>query len=135
MQTAGFPLEFISISGVRGKGWKDLLLAPFRLLVAILQASRIIRRYQPDVVIGMGGFVSGPGGLACYLLRYPLVIHEQNAKPGTTNQWLARIAKKVLTAFPNTLKQSNVEVIGNPVRAEIVRLMSSIKGQNNRCIY
>lgn len=117
------PLHFISIGGVRGKGFKNLCQAPFRLLHAIWQAGRVIRRARPDVVLGMGGFVSGPGGIASWLLGYPLVIHEQNAKPGTTNRWLARVAKKVLEGFPNTFKnRQRVITVGNPVREEIAAL-------------
>lgn len=120
---ADIPLHFISISGLRGKGFKDLLLAPGRLTLAILQAVKILRQLKPDVVIGLGGFVSGPGGIASWLLGYPLVIHEQNAKPGTTNKWLSKVAKKVLEGFPNTFRQrSNVLTIGNPVRVEIANL-------------
>ncbi len=120
---ANIPLHFISISGVRGKGIKDIVFAPFRLTLAIYQAFRIIRQLKPDVVIGMGGFVSGPGGIASWLLRRPLIIHEQNAKPGTTNKWLAKVAKKVLEGFPNTFKKrDNVVTIGNPIRHEIAAL-------------
>ncbi|MEO8402029.1 MAG: undecaprenyldiphospho-muramoylpentapeptide beta-N-acetylglucosaminyltransferase [Gammaproteobacteria bacterium] len=121
---AGIPIHFISISGVRGKGIKDLLLAPFRLTLAVWQAIRIIRQLQPDVVLGMGGFASGPGGIASWLLRCPLVVHEQNAKPGTTNKALARVASKVLEGFPNTfLNRHNTLTVGNPVRKEIIELL------------
>lgn len=120
---AGFPIHYISISGVRGKGTKDLVLAPWRLLGAIFQSIKIIRQIQPDVVLGLGGFVSGPGGIASWLLRKPLVVHEQNAKAGLTNQWLAHVAKKVLEGFPNTFSQrSKVVTTGNPVRAEIAAI-------------
>jgi UDP-N-acetylglucosamine--N-acetylmuramyl-(pentapeptide) pyrophosphoryl-undecaprenol N-acetylglucosamine transferase len=114
---SGIPIHFISISGVRGKGIKNLLLAPWRILFAVSQSIQLIRRLQPDVVLGMGGFVSGPGGIASWLLRKPLVIHEQNAKPGLTNKWLAKLAKKVLQGFPDTFK--NAVTTGNPVRPEI----------------
>lgn len=118
-----FPLHFISIGGVRGKNLKTLLLAPFRIGFALIQALFLLFRLKPTVVIGMGGFASGPGGLATWLLRYPLVIHEQNAKPGLTNQWLKKLSKKVFTGFPNVFPgQSNAVVIGNPVRAEIANL-------------
>ncbi len=123
---AGFPIHFVSISGLRGKGWKDLLLAPWRLLIAVMQALKIIRKLKPDVVLGMGGFVSGPGGIASQLLRYPLVIHEQNAKAGLTNKWLSYFAIKVLEGFPNTFPQSKkVVATGNPIRKEIVKLSPS----------
>ena len=123
---AGFPIHFVSVSGLRGKSMRENLFAPLRLTKAITQSMRILRRLKPDVVLGMGGFVSGPGGIASWLLRYPLVIHEQNAKPGMTNEWLAHLAKKVLTGFPNTFtgRQSRVEVVGNPVREEITQIVS-----------
>jgi UDP-N-acetylglucosamine--N-acetylmuramyl-(pentapeptide) pyrophosphoryl-undecaprenol N-acetylglucosamine transferase len=122
---AGFPLHFISINGLRGKGIKDLLLAPFRLCHAIYQSLQIIRQVKPDVILGMGGFVSGPGGIASWLLRCPLVIHEQNAKIGLTNRWLAHVATKTLEGFPNVfpLRQKAVTT-GNPVRMEIAMVAS-----------
>lgn len=117
---ANIPLHIISISGLRGKGLKDILLFPFRLCIALLQAMRIIRKIKPDVILGMGGFVSGPGGIAAWILRYPLVIHEQNAKAGTTNRWLAKVAKKVLEGFPDTFtNRKNTVTVGNPVREEL----------------
>ncbi|SRR5579883_39989 len=123
---AGIPLHFISISGLRGKKLKNLLLAPFTLTLAIFQAIKIIHRLKPDVVLGMGGFVSGPGGIASFILRVPLVIHEQNAKPGMTNKWLALLARKILEGFPDTFsKRTNVITTGNPVRAEIFQLPRS----------
>jgi UDP-N-acetylglucosamine--N-acetylmuramyl-(pentapeptide) pyrophosphoryl-undecaprenol N-acetylglucosamine transferase len=130
---AGIPIHYISISGIRGKGWKDLALAPWRLTGAIMQSIKVLRQLRPDVVIGMGGFVSGPGGIACGLLRIPLVIHEQNAKPGTTNKWLASIAKKVLEGFPNTFVQrQKVVTIGNPVRIQIIKLPQPTERFANR---
>lgn len=120
---ANIPLHFISISALRGKGWKDILLFPSRLLTAIFQAMRIIRRVKPDVILGMGGFVSGPGGIASWLLRYPLIIHEQNARAGTTNRWLSCVAKKVLEGFPDTFSQRKKTItVGNPVRDELIQL-------------
>lgn len=120
---ASIPIHFIEISGIRGKGVLDLLIAPWRISKAVFQALRILKKTKPDVVLGMGGFVSGPGGIAAWLMRIPLVIHEQNAKPGTTNKWLARVARKVLEGFPNTFShRQKVLTIGNPVREEILRL-------------
>lgn len=120
---ANIPLHCIEITGLRGKGIKALLAAPFKISKALLQAQRIIKKVNPDIVIGMGGFVSGPGGLASWLSGYPLIIHEQNAKAGTTNKILARFAKKVLEGFPATFKPSSkVVTIGNPVRTEIEHL-------------
>jgi UDP-N-acetylglucosamine--N-acetylmuramyl-(pentapeptide) pyrophosphoryl-undecaprenol N-acetylglucosamine transferase len=120
---AGIPIHFINISGFRGKSLKDKLFVPWRICVALFQSMQIIRKIKPDVVIGMGGFVSGPGGIASWLLGKKLVIHEQNAKPGSTNKWLAKIANKILEGFPNTFSQRcNVYTVGNPVRAEILAL-------------
>lgn len=120
---AGIRLHLIAISGLRGKGLKTLLTAPFRISKAVWQAKNIIETIKPDVVIGMGGFVSGPGGVASWLSGIPLIIHEQNAKAGFTNKVLARFAKKVLAGFPGAFKSnSNVIAIGNPVRHEIESL-------------
>lgn len=118
-----FPIHYVNIMGIRGKGIKNALFAPYQLLRAILQSVKIIKAMQPTVILGMGGFVSGPGGIAAQLLGYPLIIHEQNAKPGTTNKWLAKVAKKVLQGFPNTFKPSNkIITTGNPVRTEMLHL-------------
>lgn len=116
-----FPISYISIQAVRGKGWLRKLVAPWQLLHATYQAYRYIRKIKPDVVLGMGGYVAGPGGLAAWLARVPLVIHEQNSVAGYTNRVLAKIAKSVLEAFPNTFpSKPKVATTGNPVRAELV---------------
>lgn len=120
---AGIPFHAINIGGVRGKGLKTLMLAPYRIMRAIMQAKSILKAFQPDVVVGMGGFVSGPGGVASWLCRTPLVIHEQNAKAGFTNRLLAGLAKRVLQGFPSAFAPgSKVMTIGNPVRVEIENL-------------
>jgi UDP-N-acetylglucosamine--N-acetylmuramyl-(pentapeptide) pyrophosphoryl-undecaprenol N-acetylglucosamine transferase len=120
---AGIPVEWLSVSGLRGKGAATLLAAPFRLLLAINQAMRAIRRHQPRVVLGAGGFASGPGGIAAWLLRRPLVVHEQNAVAGLTNRVLARFARRVLEGFPNSFGSGvRAERVGNPVRPEIVAI-------------
>lgn len=113
----GIEIEFIKISGIRGKGLFAKLLAPFRIIKAVIQASRIIKNYQPDVVLGMGGYVSGPGGIAAKLSRVPIVLHEQNGVAGLTNEWLSKIATTVLQAFPTAFKKA--KVVGNPVREDI----------------
>lgn len=119
----GFPVEWLSVAGLRGKGVGDLLAAPWRLTRALAQALAILRRRRPAVVLGMGGFASGPGGLTAWLLGIPLVIHEQNRVPGLTNQWLARIATRVFEAFPGTFPRARRAVpCGNPVRPEIAAL-------------
>lgn len=118
-QQMGFEIAFseIEISGVRGKGRMALLAAPFRVLKAIDQAKQILQKLRPALVVGMGGFVAGPGGMAARKLKIPLVIHEQNAAAGTTNKILRRFANLTLVAFPGSLK--NGLFIGNPVRKDI----------------
>lgn len=113
-------LNLLGISGVRGKGLKTLLVAPWKIFRSVLEAKKIIKSYAPSVILGMGGYVSGPGGIAAKFLGVPLVIHEQNARPGTTNKWLAKIAQRVLVAFPGALP--NGQVVGNPVRKEIMAI-------------
>ncbi|ELI8097249.1 undecaprenyldiphospho-muramoylpentapeptide beta-N-acetylglucosaminyltransferase [Yersinia enterocolitica] len=116
----GIEIDFIEISGLRGKGLMAQLTAPVRIYRAVRQAKKIMRDYQPDVVLGMGGYVSGPGGLAAWLCGIPVVLHEQNGIAGLTNRWLARIAKKVLQAFPGAFPHA--EVVGNPVRTDVLAL-------------
>lgn len=119
----GFEMEWVRIEGLRGKGLAQMLSAPFQLIAALWQAGRILRRRAPAVVLGMGGFASGPGGLAARALGLPLVIHEQNRVPGMTNQWLARIATRVFEAFPDSFPPGRVAVAtGNPVRRPIAEL-------------
>lgn len=119
----GFPIEWLTVGGLRGKGALTLLAAPFNLVRALWQALRIVRRHQPGVVVGLGGFVTGPGGVAAWLLRSPLVVHEQNAVAGFTNRCLAPLARAVLTAFPAAFAgHPRVRMIGNPVRADIAAL-------------
>lgn len=116
----GFAIEWIGIEGLRGKGAATLAMAPFRLAQALWQAAQILRRNRPRVVLGMGGFASGPGGIMARLLGLPLVIHEQNRVPGMTNQWLARVATRVFEAFPGSFDPQLCAVAcGNPVRAQI----------------
>lgn len=122
---AGYPLETIRVAGLRGKGAVSWLGAPLRLLRAVWQARCIMRRHRPQLALGMGGFASGPGGAAAWLCRVPLVIHEQNAAAGLTNRLLARIARVVLQAFPDTFPAArDASCVGNPVRAEILALPS-----------
>ena len=122
-----YVINYIDIGGLRGKGIKTVLLLPFMLLRALLQTLSVYKRVQPDVVLGMGGFVTGPGGVVAWMLGKPLVLHEQNAIAGLTNKILFRLSKKVFAAFPDAFKQhkqqQKVRVIGNPVRKEIVQLM------------
>lgn len=120
---AGFELDLLAISGLRGSSLAAKLKAPAMLARALLQARDHLRRRCPEVVLGMGGFVSGPGGLMAVWLGYPLVIHEQNRVPGTTNRWLAQWARRVLEAFPGTFADRFAPCwTGNPLRAEIACL-------------
>ncbi|MDT0618079.1 undecaprenyldiphospho-muramoylpentapeptide beta-N-acetylglucosaminyltransferase [Salinisphaera sp. P385] len=117
---AGYRMEWIGVSGLRGKGWRTWLGAPWQLMRAVWQALQLVRRVAPQLVVGMGGFVSGPGGLAAWLLRRPLLVHEQNAAAGLTNRVLARLARTRLQAFPGALP--GARVVGNPVRGDILAL-------------
>jgi len=120
---AGIPLDTIDSHRLRGEGRLNKLLAPLRLLRAMWQALRVLHRRRPQVLLGMGGFASGPGGLVARVLRLPLVIHEQNAIPGLTNRALSRIATRTLQAFPGSFpSKRKAAVCGNPVRADILRI-------------
>ncbi len=122
---AGIALDHVRVAGLRGKGLLSWLLAPFRLAIAIWDALRVVRRRRPAVVLGMGGFASGPGGLAAWLSRRPLVIHEQNAVAGLTNRLLAGVAREVLQAFPGSFNSGiKARTIGNPVRADLLTIES-----------
>lgn len=116
----GYGISFINISGLRHKNLLAWLKLPFKLVRSLLQALTVINTIKPDVVLGMGGYASAPGGLAAWLMRKPLVVHEQNAAAGLTNRLLARIATKVCCAFPKAFKGSiTTEIVGNPLRASI----------------
>ncbi len=120
---AGIPIEWIGVAGLRGHGVWRRLAAPFMLTQALWQAGGILRRLQPCLVLGMGGFASGPGGLMARLLGIPLVVHEQNALAGLTNRWLSRLANRVLEAFPGSFPPPrHALAVGNPVRASIAAL-------------
>ncbi|RIZ70115.1 MAG: undecaprenyldiphospho-muramoylpentapeptide beta-N-acetylglucosaminyltransferase [Methylococcales bacterium] len=117
----GIEIDWLSIAGIRGKGLAAKLAAIVMLFKACVQANKILRKRKPDVVLGMGGYVAGPGGLMARLLGIPLVIHEQNRIPGTTNRLLARISNQVLQAFPNSFsKKVNAKHTGNPLRKRFV---------------
>jgi UDP-N-acetylglucosamine--N-acetylmuramyl-(pentapeptide) pyrophosphoryl-undecaprenol N-acetylglucosamine transferase len=116
----GFEIEWIRFSGLRGKGLLRVVLLPLNLLIAFWQSARAIFRVRPDVVLGMGGYISFPGGIMATLLARPLVLHEQNSVAGLANKVLARVADRILVAFPNALK--NAEWTGNPVRRDIAQL-------------
>lgn len=116
----GYVMAWIRFSGLRGKGLLRAVMLPLNLLIAFWQSARAIFTHRPDVVLGMGGYVAFPGGLMASLLNRPLVIHEQNSVAGLTNRVLARVADKVLVAFPNAFKNKHLTSwVGNPVRADI----------------
>ncbi len=115
----GFELQTIDFSGVRGKGLVTLALLPLRLLKAFWQSIQVIRRVKPDVVVGLGGYISFPAGMMAVLLGKPLVLHEQNSVAGMANKVLARVADKVFTAFPQVFAKG--EWVGNPLRTEFLQ--------------
>ena len=120
---AGYPLTKISVQGLRGNGILGWLLAPFKLVKAVIEARKAIKHINPNIVLGLGGFASGPGGVAAWTLRKPIVIHEQNAIPGLTNRLLAHIAKRVLEGFSNSFDtKQKAQWVGNPVRNSIVEM-------------
>jgi UDP-N-acetylglucosamine--N-acetylmuramyl-(pentapeptide) pyrophosphoryl-undecaprenol N-acetylglucosamine transferase len=120
---AGIELHTLPIAGLRGKGLLSRLLAPWRLGVSLWSALVLMLRLRPQVVVGFGGFATGPGGLIASALGRPLLVHEQNAVAGLTNRWLARVADQVFAGFPDSFPESvGCRTIGNPVRREIAEL-------------
>ena len=120
-----FRLTCLKVESIRGRGRLAWLALPWRLCAAVVHAIKITRQVKPDLVLTFGSFVSGPVGFAAWLLRTPLVIHEQNAIPGMTNRYLSRIATHVLTAFPNSFVPSRKHtLVGNPVRQDLLQLPS-----------
>nr|WP_312987311.1 undecaprenyldiphospho-muramoylpentapeptide beta-N-acetylglucosaminyltransferase [Comamonas koreensis] len=115
----GFALERVAFSGVRGKGLMSLVGMPLRLLKALQQARAVLRKVRPDVVVGMGGYITVPGGLAAKLAGVPIVLHEQNSVPGMANKLLARMAQRVFSAFPHAIDGG--QWVGNPLRAEFLQ--------------
>ncbi len=123
LEDTGIKIHTVSAKGLKGKGITRLIAAPFMLVQALIQSLRVLSKVNPDCVLGMGGFVSGPGGLAAKLTGRKLVIHEQNAVAGSTNKLLAKIANQVFEAFPNTFASSKKVIhTGNPLRKEIAAL-------------
>jgi UDP-N-acetylglucosamine--N-acetylmuramyl-(pentapeptide) pyrophosphoryl-undecaprenol N-acetylglucosamine transferase len=130
----GFSIEAIAIKGLRGKGLMSLIKAPVTIARAIAKAQALMRRYNPEVVVSFGGYTAGPGGIAAYLQGRCLIVHEQNCAPGLTNRMLSRIAKKVLTGFPNSFAHIAHTTVGNPVREEISALPApEIRLQQAHC--
>jgi UDP-N-acetylglucosamine--N-acetylmuramyl-(pentapeptide) pyrophosphoryl-undecaprenol N-acetylglucosamine transferase len=114
----GFPLELVNFSGVRGKGLRTLLVLPVRLVQALWQSLQVLRRVRPDVVVGLGGYITFPAGLVAALMGKPLLLHEQNSVAGMANRVLATVARRVFTAFPNVFAKG--QWVGNPLRAEFL---------------
>jgi len=121
VSAAGIGFTALPGRGIRGTGWRRKLLGPPRLAVAVYAALRLILRLRPRAAVGFGGYASGAGGLAAWLARCPLVIHEQNAIPGATNRVLAHLAKRVLTGLPGAFGGKGL-LTGNPVRREFAQL-------------
>ncbi len=125
---AGFDMEWVTIRGLRGKGLWGLLRAPVLVAIAMMQTFSVVRRRRPHAMLGMGGFVSGPGGFVAWLVRRPLLIHEANAIAGLTNRLLAHLAERVLIGFDGTFPSSpKVQWVGNPVRDAIARIAAPEK--------
>ncbi len=132
----GIEIDWLTVSGLRGKGRLALLRAPLMLILALKQARAALQKRQPDVVLGMGGFVAGPGGLMAKMMGIPLVIHEQNRIPGTTNRLLSRIANIVLEAFPGGFKQPVKAVCtGNPLRKSFSEAVGKKRLGNNKSLH
>ena len=127
---AGYPLHCIDIAGLRGKGKLGLLSAPFRILKAIWQAKKVIKMVKPVAALGMGGYATGPGGVAARLTAVPLLIHEQNAFAGMTNKLLHKISQTTMQAFPGALE--NALVTGNPVRKDVQQIRNQISASEQR---
>lgn len=121
---ANINIHYIDIKGVRRNGIMSYLKAPFLILNAIRQAKKVINEFNPDVVIGFGGYASGPGGMAAFFSGTPLILHEQNAAAGLTNTMLSRFAKKILLGVGQAFTGPKVECVGNPVRKEILDLFA-----------
>lgn len=122
VKACNFPFEAVEFGGLRGKGLKAKLMLPFNLLRAGIQSWKIIRRLKPSVILGMGGYITFPGGLVSKLLKRPLVLHESNSVAGSANRALTKIALRTLTGFPNTMEHA--EWVGNPIREEFDDLVA-----------
>jgi UDP-N-acetylglucosamine--N-acetylmuramyl-(pentapeptide) pyrophosphoryl-undecaprenol N-acetylglucosamine transferase len=122
VKSCDFPFEAIEFGGLRGKGLKAKLMLPINLMRACFQSWKIMRRIKPSVVLGMGGYITFPGGLVTKLLKRPLVLHESNSVAGSANRALAKIAMRTLTGFPNTM--AHAEWVGNPIREEFEHIQS-----------
>lgn len=126
----GITIDFISINGLYGQNITSLILTPFRLIKSYFQTKTIINKYKPNIILGMGGYVSAPGGIIAYQKKIPLILHEQNKIAGLTNKILSRLSTKNLEAFPNTL--INAKLVGNPIRNELLNIPSPYYRFNNK---
>lgn len=127
-----YDIAYIDVKGIRRNGFWRKLGSPFMILRALFESFGIIKKFKPDVVIGMGGYASGPGGLAAYLMGINVVLHEQNAAAGMTNRLLSKVASRILLGFPGAFSGPKVSVVGNPVRDEIVALNNTKKIDVNK---
>lgn len=123
----GYPISFIDIQGVRGNGILRLLAAPWRVLKSVVQAWTLLGELKPDLVLGMGGYAAGPGGVAAWLRGIPVILHEQNAAAGMTNRLLSHLARRVLMGFAGAFPPGEKTlVVGNPVRKEVLALANDV---------
>ena len=122
----GYEIDFIDIAGVRGNGIKRLLMAPLRIIKSVLQARKVLKEKQVDLVLGMGGFASGPGGIAAWTMGIPVLLHEQNAAAGLTNRILAKFSKKILMGFDGAFSDEKALLVGNPVRESVISLPEKV---------
>ena len=129
-------IDWMTVEGIRGKGLLSKVKAGFKLIQACLQARRILKQRRPDLVLGMGGFVAGPGGLMARYLGIPLIIHEQNRVPGTTNRWLVKLAaRQVLQAFPDSFPAAvKAKTVGNPLRAALIAQAAQTRPINDQTL-
>jgi UDP-N-acetylglucosamine--N-acetylmuramyl-(pentapeptide) pyrophosphoryl-undecaprenol N-acetylglucosamine transferase len=127
----GYEIDFIDIAGIRGNGLKRLLMAPIRIIKSILQARSVLKKRRVDLVLGMGGFASGPGGIAAWSMGIPVILHEQNAAAGVTNRILLRFSKRVLMGFSGAFQSDKAILVGNPVRRPLIELpVKKISAEN-----
>ena len=126
----GYTISFINIAGIRNKNWQTWLKTPFKIIQSVMQSIKVLKAVNPDVVLGMGGYASAPGGVAAWLLRIPLVLHEQNAVAGMSNRFLSYLSTETLSAFPGAFNRKiKSRVVGNPLRADIIDIENVIPDQ------
>ncbi|KZN58194.1 hypothetical protein N473_05480 [Pseudoalteromonas luteoviolacea CPMOR-1] len=130
----GFDIDYIKVKGLRGNGLKRLIKAPFMIIKAIFAARKIIKNQKPDAILTMGGYVTGPVGVAAKMLGVPLIIHEQNAVAGFSNKLLAKLATRVLCAFSGAFKGQSYDVVGNPIRESVSQIKAKHIDQQINCL-